>query len=182
MRLLALQDVDQLGPGEGGVEVEQVGAELGNGQRRVDEPTVVAAHDRHRVALADTALGQRAGERVAAAVHLTEGDRPSLVDDAVTIGVEHGHRVEATGGTGAPGGQHPAEGDQLRGQQGPHDSGPDQHLGRRTAVGRVVDDRSHEVQHTASMPRTGHPASMGLDKPDRRSVRTTRRSSLSRPR
>ena len=44
------------------------------------KPAVVAAHQRDRVALADAELGQRAGQRVAAAVHLAEGQLAELVD------------------------------------------------------------------------------------------------------
>ena len=44
--LLAGHDVGELGTGEAGVEQERVGAELGGGAERVDEPAVVAAQDR----------------------------------------------------------------------------------------------------------------------------------------
>ena len=57
--LLALEHVDQLRAGEGGVEVEHVGAQLGGGDAGVDEAAVVAAHDRDAVALPD-AHGPRA--------------------------------------------------------------------------------------------------------------------------
>ena len=50
-RPLALEDVDELGAGERGVEVEQVGAELGDGDAGVDEAAVVAAHHGDAVAL-----------------------------------------------------------------------------------------------------------------------------------
>ena len=78
---LALEDVDQLGTGEGGVEVEHVGAELGDRDGGVDEPAVVAAHHGDRVALADAELGQAARERVAAPVDLAEGELAELVDE-----------------------------------------------------------------------------------------------------
>ena len=107
---LALEHVDQLRAGEGGVEVEQVGAELGDRDGGVDEAAVVAAHDRDGVALADPALGQRAGQRVAAPVHLAEGQRAQLVDDADAVGVEHRDRVEPAGGAGAPGRAAPGRG------------------------------------------------------------------------
>jgi hypothetical protein len=99
----------ELRAGEGGVEVEQVGTELGDGDGRVDEPTVVAAQDRHGVALGDTALGERTRQGVAASVHLAEGDRAALVDHAVAVGVEHGHRVEAARGA-VPHGRAPGRG------------------------------------------------------------------------
>ena len=60
-RALALQHLDQLRSGERGVEVEDVGAQLGGGDGRVDEEAVVAAHHRDAVALADAHLPQRVG-------------------------------------------------------------------------------------------------------------------------
>ena len=85
--LLALEDVDELRAGEGGVEVEDVGAELGGGDARVDEAAVVAAHDRDAVARADAARAQRVGEPVAAVVQLAEGQLAELVDDRGPVGV-----------------------------------------------------------------------------------------------
>ena len=69
-RLLALDDLRELRAGEGGVQVERVGAELGERDRRLDEAAVVAAHDRDAVALADAGVGERVRERVGAAVDL----------------------------------------------------------------------------------------------------------------
>ena len=58
-RLLALDDLGQLRRREGGVEVERVRAQLGDRHRGVDEAAVVAAHDRHAVALLDARVGER---------------------------------------------------------------------------------------------------------------------------
>ena len=81
LRLLALQHVDELGTGEGGVQVEDVGAELGGGDARVDEAAVVAAHDRDGVTGTDAVAAQGVGEPVAALVQLPIGQLAELVDD-----------------------------------------------------------------------------------------------------
>ena len=47
-RVLPLEHVDQLRAGERGVEVDQVGAELGRGDGGLDEAAVVAGHQRDR--------------------------------------------------------------------------------------------------------------------------------------
>ena len=60
------------------------------------------------VALTDTTLGERAGQGVAAPVHLAEGQRAELVDDPVPVRVEHRHGMEPAGGTGSPRREHPA--------------------------------------------------------------------------
>ncbi len=101
-RRLALEHVDQLRTGEGGVEVEDVGAELGGRDGRVDEAAVVAAHHRDRVALTDAEPGQTARERVAAPVELAEGQLTELVDDRRAVGVGEREGGEAACGPGAP--------------------------------------------------------------------------------
>ena len=63
-RALALDDVGDLRPGEGGVEVQRIDPELRAGDGGVDEAAVVAAHDRHAVALHDAAVGQPVREGV----------------------------------------------------------------------------------------------------------------------
>ena len=67
---LALADLGDLRPGEGGVEKQRVGAELRAGDGRLDEAAVVAAQDRDAVALVDAGVAQRVGERVRAPVDL----------------------------------------------------------------------------------------------------------------
>ena len=64
--VLPLEHVDQLRAGERGVEVEQVGAELGRGHGGLDEAAVVAGHQRDRVALLDPQVLEPAGQRVGA--------------------------------------------------------------------------------------------------------------------
>ncbi len=93
------------GAGEGGVEVERVGAQLGGGDAGVDEATVVAAHDRDAVALAHPELAQRVGQGVGAGMHLAEGQRPELVDETEAVGRPHGQRGEPAGRSGTPGQQ-----------------------------------------------------------------------------
>ena len=80
LRPLAPRHLDQLRAGEHRVEVERAGAELGRGQRRLDEAAVVAAHDPDPVAGADPHLGEGVGEGVGAAVDLLEGERAAFVD------------------------------------------------------------------------------------------------------
>src|SRR4029079_16512214 len=63
LRLLALDHIGQLRPGERGVHIEGTGAELGNRERRLDEATVVAAHDRDAIPLGDAAGRKAAGDR-----------------------------------------------------------------------------------------------------------------------
>ena len=93
LRPLAPRHLDQLRPGEHRVEVERAGAELGGGQRRLDEAAVVAAHDPDPVAGADPDPGERVGERVGAALELLPGERAALVDQRGRVGV-----VERGGG------------------------------------------------------------------------------------
>src|SRR4029079_14745189 len=78
LRLLALDHVGQLRPGERGVHVEGTGAELGDRERRLDEATVVAAQDRDPAPPGD-ATGRKAGsDCVRARLHLGEGEGPEL--------------------------------------------------------------------------------------------------------
>src|SRR6185436_6934225 len=65
---LALDDLGDLGAGEGGVQVEGVGPELRAGDDRVDKAAVVAAHDRDAVTLLDARVPQPVSERVGPAV------------------------------------------------------------------------------------------------------------------
>ena len=79
-RALARDHVGELGAGEHRVQIERAGAELGRGDRRVDEAAVVSAHDPDPVASPDAEPGERVGERVGAAVQLLEGERAAIVD------------------------------------------------------------------------------------------------------
>ena len=109
---LAVEDVDELRAGERGVQVEDVGAELGGGDAGVHEPPVVAAHDRDAVAGAHAAGAERVREPVAALVQLPEGQLAELVDDAEPVRLQDRHRGEAAGRAGAPA-------DQGRADDGP---------------------------------------------------------------
>ena len=122
-RRLALEHVDELGAGEGGVEVEDVGAQLGDRDRGVDEAAVVAAHHRHRVALPHAALGERAGQRVGAAVQLAPGQLAELVDHADLVRGAGREGGEAARRAGAPAHQHAAEVDQGARAVGPDHAG-----------------------------------------------------------
>ncbi len=105
LRLLAPDDLGQLGRGEGGVEVERVGAELRHRRGRLDEAAVVAAHHRHAVALDDAGVGERVGQRVRALVQLGEAERPELVDDRRLVGEAVRQRDRARGRAAAPAGE-----------------------------------------------------------------------------
>jgi hypothetical protein len=98
-RLFAAHDIGELRAGERGVQVDDVGAELRARDRRLDEAAVVAAHDRDAVALEDSVVAQRVGERVRALVDLAECERPRLVDDRLAVGVaQRCDRVAGGGG------------------------------------------------------------------------------------
>ncbi len=84
-RVFAAQHVGDLRSGERRVQIQRAGAQLRAGDRRLDEATVVAAHDRHVLALADPHLAQLTGERVRAPVHLAVADRTAIVDDRRAI-------------------------------------------------------------------------------------------------
>ncbi len=85
-RLLALDHLGDLRAGERGVEVQAVGAELGQRHGGLDEAAVVAAHDGDAVALVDAVVGQRVRERVRAPVDLRERERAELVDHGGVVG------------------------------------------------------------------------------------------------
>ena len=123
-RRLALEHVGQLRAGEGGVEVDDVGAELGGRDAGVDEAAVVAAHDGHAVARADAVLAQRVGERVAALVHLEEGELAELVDEAHLVRRPQRQRGEPARRAGPPLQQRLAHLEQHRRRVGPDDAGP----------------------------------------------------------
>ena len=153
--LLALEDVDQLRAGEGGVEVDQVRAELGRGDRGLDEAAVVAGHQSDRVTLGDPELLQRPGQRVRTQVHLAEGEVAALVDHPHPVGDQRGHREEAPGGAGAPLPERPTGLGQRQRRVGAEDPRLGQHLeavtGRRGLAGQLVErgwqrERRHEVQ------------------------------------
>ena len=99
---LAAQDVGDLGAGEGGVEVELAGAELRARDGRLDEPAVVAAHDRDAVPFAYAGGGEPVRERVGAALDLGERERPALVDEGEAIGAADRADGVRGGGVGPP--------------------------------------------------------------------------------
>ncbi len=128
--LVALEHLDELGAGEGRVEVDRVGAQLGHGDAGVDEPAVVAAHDGHAVSLAHAQLAQRAGQRVRPLVQLAEGQLAELVDQADLVGDAQCERGETPGRTGAPVLQGAAQPGQGERRVGTDDAGPTEHLDR----------------------------------------------------
>jgi hypothetical protein len=95
--LLALADLGQLRPGEGGVEKHRVRAERGQRDHRLDEAAVVAAQQRDVVAFDDPRVAPRVRERVRAPVHVGERQRAGLVDDRDVVRVADRRRRVAGG-------------------------------------------------------------------------------------
>ena len=120
-QLLGPDDLGELGPGEGGVQEVGVGAELRQGDGRLHEAAVVATEHTDVVALLDAGLRQAGGERSRAAVHITEGQRPRLVDHRGGVGVAHRSRRVAGGGCRAPAAQGCRHADHLVGPQRPEE-------------------------------------------------------------
>ena len=134
-RLLALEHVDELRAGEGGVEVEDVGAELGDGdawRRRSrggcgtsPRPQSPSPTPRSRSAWARALLR---------AVQLAVGQRAELVDDAHPVRV-HGSpawRTRRPGRSPSAAASRPSAA-RVRGRVGPDDAGPAEHLARADA-------------------------------------------------
>ena len=97
--LLALEHVDQLRSGEGGVEVEQVGAELGDRDRGVDEAAVVAAHHRDPSRpRRRRARPARRRARWSARCSSPKVRAPELVDQADLVGRAHARASEPPAG------------------------------------------------------------------------------------
>ena len=99
--LLLLGDGLHLRRREPGVEQDDVGAELGDGEDRLDGAAVVAAQHGDAAAGADAAVREGAGEPVGALVDLLERHRAAVVDDRDAVRVapaaddERGGRREA---------------------------------------------------------------------------------------
>ena len=126
--LLALRDLGELGGGERRVEVERVRPELRDGDRRLDEAAVVAAHDPDAVPLDDAGVGERVGERVRAHVDLGVAERPELVDDHRVVRVARRERDRAGGRAAAPALQRPQEVPQPVRPHRPDHAGVREHL------------------------------------------------------
>ena len=98
LRTLALHDVDQLGPGERGVQVDGRAAELGVRRHGVEEAAVVAAHDGHAVTRPQAGRAPGVGDGVGAQVQLVEGQRAELVHQPGPLAEAHGgdrrHRAD----------------------------------------------------------------------------------------
>ena len=134
--LLALHDLGQLRAREGGVEVERVGAQLRQRDRRLDEATVVAAHDTDAVTLPEARVRERVRERVRARVHLAVGERAELVDDHRPVRVALGQRDGAGRGAAAPFLQRPQHAPEAVRAHRPDHAGLDQHL----RAAQLIDD------------------------------------------
>ena len=105
-----------------------MGAEPRAGDRRVDEAAVVAAHDRDAVAGADAVRGERAGERVGAAVQLAEAERAELVDQRRLVRRSRGGDGDRAGGGGPPAHQRAADEREAVGADRRDQAGVDQRL------------------------------------------------------
>ena len=84
--LLALHDLCELRPRERRVHVQAVGAELRARERRLDEPTVVPAHDRHAVSRSHSGRSQAAGERVDRRCSSEKVSEPASSSTAASVG------------------------------------------------------------------------------------------------
>ncbi len=135
LRRLALGHLDQLRPGEHRVEVERAGAELGRGQRRLDEAAVVAAHDPDPVARSDPHCGEGVGKRVGAAVHPLEAERAAFVDQHRLVRVFDRRGGDAGRRRGAPAQEGGRDLGRLVGAQQADDPGLVQHLRLEDRVG-----------------------------------------------
>ena len=144
---LAAGHLGELGPGEHRVEVERAGAELGRGQRRLDEAAMVATHDPDPVAVADPHPREGVGEGVGAPLQLLEGERAALVDQRGLVRMVDRRGRDAEGRRGAPAHE---GGDDLRGLVGTvqaDDAGLVQHLDlERFVRGRLPHRRSRSIR------------------------------------
>ena len=172
-RLLALEHVDQLGAGEGGVQVQQVGAELGRGDRGLDETAMVPRHQRDGVALLEAELLQAAGQGVGAPVHLAEGELTQLVDDPDPVRHQRGHRQEAAGRTRPPLLEDACRPSKGQRRVGPDDAGLGQDLeavaGRGDAAGQLLED-GRQVEREGRHGRRMSGDRLGGDQPGGRPV------------
>ncbi len=115
-----------LRPGEGGVQVQHVGAGLGRRERRLHEAAVVAAQDRDRAARAEAVGPPAVRDRVRPAVELGEADRAELVDDRRLVRVA-GRAHAIAGRRGLPPRAQGLDGAQQPiGARGLRDAGPSQ--------------------------------------------------------
>ena len=128
-RLLTRAHLAQLRTREGGVEVEDVRAELGERDRHLDHVAVVAAQHGDRVAGLDAAFLERVRQPGAALVDLAPGELAQLVDDADGVGRALRQRLEAARHAEAPllQGQ-PHRGEPVR-RDRPDDPGQCENLG-----------------------------------------------------
>ncbi len=89
-RLLTLGHLRELRTRERRVHQQGVSAELRARDRGLDEPAVVAAHDRDPVARLQAGVGPRVREPVRPVLELRERDDPELVDDRLGLRVQGG--------------------------------------------------------------------------------------------
>src|SRR5919106_3754136 len=143
--LLAAHDLRQLRSGEGGVEVEGVGAQLGERRGCLHEAAVVAAHHRHAVALDDPGVREGVSQRVRALVQLAEGERAELVDDRLLVGKGVRQRDRAGGRAAPPAGQRLED---LHGPVGPHRT-DHAGLGQDLRASERVDDAARDARSVA---------------------------------
>ncbi len=137
-RLLALDHLGDLRARERGVQVQAVGAQLGVGHGGLHEAAVVAAHDRHAVALLDAGVGQAGGQRVGALVDLLEGQGAQLVDQGGAVRVADRAGDEAGRGAAAPAPQRVADPRELVRPDRAHHARVGQDLHAAQLVGRLA--------------------------------------------
>jgi hypothetical protein len=150
-RVLALDDVGDLGRREHRVEVQRMGAELRERHRGLDEPAVVAAHDRHAVALLHPRVRERRRERVRAPVDLLEGQRAELVDDGHVVRIPRRRRGVARGGSRAEADERLDHTGEAVRSRGADDPGTHQGPGHPELVGDLVCD-AHSLDPATLTP------------------------------
>ncbi len=139
LRALALEHVEELRPGEVGVEQQDRGAELRGGEDRIGEAAVVAAHDRDRVVAGDPGPDQRPGERVRAPVEVAEAELAELVDQGDVVGPTSGAGDDPRRRRCAPAAQRLTDREQLARSHRPDDARLGQDLEVEGQVGEAAE-------------------------------------------
>ena len=145
-RLLAVADLAELRRGEGGVEVEDVGAELRQRHRDVDEVAVVAAQHRDAVALVHAQLAQPVGQPGGALVDLLPGQLADLVDQRHLARRARGEGLDAAREAHAAGDERLRHAGQRQRAVGADHAGRGHHLDHaRLAQGFLADLLQHRA-------------------------------------
>src|SRR6202035_4182712 len=80
-RIFALEHIGDLRTRKGRVQVQRACTALCAGDGRLDEATVVTAHDRNARVFVDAGVGERRGKRGRARIDVAESLSATVVDD-----------------------------------------------------------------------------------------------------